>query len=155
MWTTGTRPRKSTKLLTSSNDQAASPEERDKRKSAADKKLQEVRELEQTIQQYERQARTTLDEKQRRMRANIVTEIRAAAAAKAKSAGYALVLDAAGASMNNVPLVIYQSGDNDITDEVLKQLNASAPADLPKATEKKDEEKKDEKKSDSEKSKTK
>jgi len=139
------------KLLTSANDQAVSPEERDKRKSAAEKKLLDVRELEQTIAQYDRQARTTLEEKQRRMRDNIVNEIRAVVGTKAKSAGYALVLDTAGASINNIPVVIYQNGENDLTDTVLLQLNAGAPADLPKATEKKDEEKKDEKKPDSEK----
>lgn len=143
------------KLHASANEQAVSPEERDKRKSAEEKKLLEIKELEQTITQYERQARTTLEEKQRRMRANLVNEIRAVVAAQAKSAGYALVLDTAGASINNIPVVIYQNTENDLTEAVLSQLNASAPADFSKTGEKKEEEKKNEKKLDSVKSSTK
>lgn len=130
------------KLLTAANEQTVSPEERDKRKSAAEKKLLDIKELEQTIAQYERQARTTLEEKQRRMRANLVNEIRAVVTAQAKSAGYALVLDTAGASINSIPVVVYSSGDNDLTEVVLSQLNASAPADFSKPGEKKGEDKK-------------
>lgn len=130
------------KLLASANDPAISTEERDRRKSAAEKKLLDIRELEGTIQQYERQARTTLDEKQRRMRANILSEIRAVINARAQSAGYVLVLDIAGLSLNNVPVVLYQNGENDITADILKQLNANAPPELPKAPEKKGDDKK-------------
>lgn len=140
------------KLLASAGDQALSVEERDKRKSAAEKKLLDIKELEQTISQYQRQAETTLREKGRRMQDNIVKEIRGVVSAKAKAAGYALVLDMAGVSMNNVPVVLYTNGENDLTKDVLDQLNASAPADLPKTGEKKDDGKKDEKKPDSEKS---
>jgi outer membrane protein len=142
------------KLLASANDQAVSLEERDKRKSAAEKKLLDIKELEQTISQYQRQADTTLREKIRRMQDNIVKEIRGVVNAKAKSAGYAIVLDVAGASMNNIPVVIYNNGENDLTGAILEQLNVNAPAELPKIGEKKDELKKDEKKPDSEKSST-
>jgi len=39
------------------------------------------------------------------------------------------------------PMVLYTNGDNDLTPAVLAQLNASAPADLPKTDVKKDEKK--------------
>jgi outer membrane protein len=131
------------KLLASASDQALSVEERDNRKGAAEKKLLDMRELEQTISQYQKHADQTLREKVRRMQDNIVKEIRDVVNAKAKSAGYTLVLDVAGTSMNNVPVVIYSNGENDLTKEILDQLNAGAPPDLPKASEKKDEGKKD------------
>ncbi len=120
------------KLLTSANDQAISAEERDRRKTAAEKKLVDIKELEQTIAQYERTATTTINEKKMRMRSNILTEIRTVINAKAKSVGYALVLDTAAETKDATPIVVYANNENDLTDTVLTQLNANAPVDLPK-----------------------
>ncbi|MCU0784507.1 MAG: OmpH family outer membrane protein [Verrucomicrobia bacterium] len=134
------------KLLAAANDQAVSVEERDKRKQAAEAKLRNIKETEETVVQFERQARTTLEEQKRRMRDNIVTEIRTVVNAKAKSAGFALVVDTSSESGNGTPIVLYTSGENDLTAGVLEQLNAGAPVELPKPAEKKkDEPKKDEK----------
>ena len=136
-------------LLTDANNHVLSAEERDKRMKSAEDKLKQLKETEDTIQQYERQARTTLDEQRKRMRDNLVEEIRAALSSKAKSSGYGLVLDTAAESINNTPVAIYASKENDLTETVLLQLNANAPpeplkTDEPK-TEKKDEKKKDKK----------
>ncbi len=134
-------------ILASSNDQAVSAEERDKRKKTAESKLKYLTEQKETIVQYERQARTTLDEQRRRMRDNILGEIRTVVNAKSKTAGFALVLDTAAESLNNTPSVLFSSGSHDITDDILKQLNASAPPDVLKpevaTPDKKDTEKKD------------
>ena len=123
-------------LLTSANDQAVSTEERDKRKNAAEEKLRRMKEMEETITQYERQARTTLGEQSQRMRSNILAEIRNVVNAKAKTAGYFLVVDTAAESVNNTPVFLYSSNENDITDAVLQQLNATAPADALKTDDK-------------------
>jgi outer membrane protein len=120
------------KLLDSASDTLISAEERDRRKAAAEKKLLEIRELEQTVQQYDRQANSTMQEKKRRMRDNILRDIREVVNSKAKAGGFSLVLDTAAESLNNSPVVLYSSGDNDLTDAVLTQLNSTAPADLPK-----------------------
>ena len=61
------------------------------------------------------------------MRENILTEIKAAVATQAKAAGYSLVIDAAAETANATTAVIYSNGENDLTDAVLKQLNAGAP----------------------------
>lgn len=123
-------------LLTSANDQAVSPEERDKRKGAAEEKLRRMKEMEETIAQYERQARTTMGEQSQRIRSNILAEIRNVVNAKAKAAGYFLVVDSAAESINSTPVYLYSSNENDITDAVLQQLNANAPADALKADDK-------------------
>jgi outer membrane protein len=135
-------------LLSSANDQAVSTEERDKRKSAAEEKLRRLKEMEETIAQYERQARTTIGEQSQRMRSNILTEIRNVVNAKAKTGGFSLVIDTAAESINNTPVFLYSSGENDITDSVLQQLNATAPADALKGDDKitADDKKKDGKK---------
>jgi outer membrane protein len=143
-------------LLTEANNQTLSFEEREKRKKTAEDKLKQIKDLEEQITQYERQARTTLDEQKKRMRDSIVEEIRAAVNSKAKSAGYALVIDAGAESGNGnaaagtpgTPVFLYVNSENDITEAVLSQLNAGAPAETPKTekpAEKKDDKKKDKK----------
>ena len=135
------------KLLAGANDQAVAAEERDKRKQAAEAKLKNIKESEEAVVQFERQARTTLDEQKRRMRDNIVNEIRTVVNAKAKSAGFALVVDTTAESNNGTPVVMFTSGENNMTEDVLSQLNAGAPAETPKPAEKqKEEPKKDGKK---------
>ena len=136
-------------LLTEANNQTLSLEEREKRKKSAEDKFKQMKESEDAIAQYERQARTTLDEQRKRMRDSLVEEIRTIVTGKAKSAGYALVLDTASEGVNNTPIVLYSNNENDITAAVLAQLNAGAPAETPKTEGKKagqtDEKKKDKK----------
>jgi outer membrane protein len=120
-------------LLTDANNQAISNEERDKRKKAAEDKLKEMKDDEDTISRFEREARTRLDEKRQRMRNNIVEEIRKVINAKAKAAGYALVFDSSAESANTTPFILFSNNENDLTDAVLQQLNVGAPAELPKS----------------------
>ena len=120
------------KLLEQANDQALSSDQRDKRKQAATDKLKQLQDSKAAIDQYERQAQITLSEQGQRMRDNILTEIKTAVTAKAKAAGYSLVIDAAAETANATTAVIYSSGENDLTDAVLKQLNEGAPIDLTK-----------------------
>lgn len=142
-------------LLGEANNQTLSFEEREKRKKSAEDKLKQIKDSEEAIAQYERQARTTLDEQRKRMRDSIVEEIRAAVNSKAKSAGCTLVIDAGAESGNGnaaagtpgTPVFLYVNNENDITAAVLAQLNAGAPAETPK-TEEKPTEKKDDKKKD-------
>ncbi len=124
-------------LLASANDQAVSSDERDKRKKAAEVKLKFIKDTEETILQYEKQARITLDDQKRRMRDNILGEIRALLNAKAKTGGYSLVIDTAAETPNSTPIILFSSNENDMTDAILTQLNTTAPADTPKPEEKK------------------
>ena len=136
-------------LLTEANDQTLSIEERERRKKSAEDKFKQIKDSEDALAQYERQARTTLDEQRKRMRDSIVEEIRTTVNGKAKAAGYTLVIDTMAESINNTPVVLYSNNENDITQAVLSQLNAGAPAETPKAEDKradpKDEKKKDKK----------
>jgi outer membrane protein len=137
-------------MSASINEAAISPEERDRRKKSAEDKLKAMKDLEDTIRTYERQADATLGEQKNRMRANIITEIRNVVNAKAKAAGFSLVVDSAADSANLTPVILFTNNENDITDAVLLTLNATAPTDLSKPDDslldKKDEKKKDGKK---------
>jgi len=116
------------KALDGANDQAVSADEREKRKKTAESKLIEIKELEQNLTQFDRQSRTTLEEQQRRMRDNILAEIKNVINTKAKSGSYSLVVDTAAETINKTPVVMYTNGENDLTVAVLAQLNSGAPA---------------------------
>jgi len=125
-----------TKLVAAVNDQALAAEERDKRKVSAEKKLREINEIKQSIDQFDRTSYTTLTDLQRRTQERILDEVKEVVAVQAKASGFSVVLDTA--------LLLYTSGENDLTEAVLKELNSRKPVDLP-GTEPK-EEKKEEKK---------
>lgn len=116
------------KVLDSANDAAVSIEEKDKRKKAAEAKLLEINEIEQSIKQFERSARAQISEQQRLMRDKILNEIRELINTKAKAAEYNLVIDTAAESINTTPVILFKSGQADLTDAILTQLNATAPA---------------------------
>ena len=116
------------KLLEKSDDQALSAEERAKSKTAAAEKLNEVKTAEQYIQKYDSISGAKLREKERQRRDDIVKEIHAVLDADAKAGGYTLVLDVSGESANMAPVVLYSKGVNDLTESLIKELNAGAPA---------------------------
>jgi outer membrane protein len=120
--------------LEGANDQAVSIDEREKRKKTAESKLLDIKKLEQDISQFDRQARVTLEEEQRKLRDKILVEIRGVINNKAKSAGYSVVVDSAAESINKTPVVMYNNGENDLTTAVLAELNANAPASTPGIT---------------------
>ncbi len=115
------------KLLDQANDQALSADQRDKNKQAAADKRKQLQEAKTALDQFERQAQVTMQEQQMRMRDNVLSDIKAAVTAQAKAAGCSLVIDAAAETANATTAVIYTSGENDLTDAVLKRLNAGAP----------------------------
>jgi outer membrane protein len=128
------------KLIEGTNDQAISGEERDKRKSAAEKKLIEIKEIEQTIKLFDQNSRENLGTQQRRMREKILDEIKELVSSKGKSGGYSMVLDIAAETPNQTPIVLYNNGENDLTTEVLTQLNSTAPTGALAPTETKEKE---------------
>lgn len=130
------------KLAASASDQAVSQDERDKRKKLAEDKMKYLRDQDDVIKQYRQQATTTLDEQKRRMRDNIVGEIRTIVNGRAKAASYTLVIDVSAESLSNAPVILFSNGENDITASVIEELNKTAPAGTPKPDEKKPNEKK-------------
>jgi outer membrane protein len=120
------------KLLESVDDPAISTEERAKRKQAAADKLKQLQESKTAMEQFERQAQSTISDQRMRMRNDILAEIKKAVADKATAGDCTLVLDTAAQTVDETPVIVFSGGENDLTDEVLKQLNAGAPPDLPK-----------------------
>lgn len=126
------------KLIDDSNNQAISADERDKRKKSAEAKLMEVQEIERNVKQFRTQTSTTLEEQKRRMREEILRMLREVIATHAKKNGYTHVFDTAAESISQTSFMIYSNGQNDMTDEVLAEINANAPAETAKADDKAD-----------------
>ncbi len=115
------------KLLAAANDQTVTAEERDKRKTAAESKLLEIKTAENTVQTFARNAQEQIESQKKRMRDTILQEIRTAITAKAKAQAFTIVVDVTGETALGTPFVLYTSGENDMTDDILKQLNVAAP----------------------------
>jgi outer membrane protein len=120
------------KLLSQINDPVISNEERDRRKLTAEEKLKQLQGSKTAIEQFERQAQSTLGEQRQRMREKFLGEIKTAVNAKAKLENFALVMDSAAETVNGTLAVVYNNGQNDITETILSQLNAGTPIDVTK-----------------------
>lgn len=116
-------------LIDSSNDQAVSAEERDRRKKSAETKLLDLQEIEKSVKQYESQARTSIGAMEKRMRDKIVEEIREVVNRLSTSGGYAYVFDSAAVTAYQTPIILFSDGRNDLTDALIKEINATAPPD--------------------------
>jgi outer membrane protein len=119
------------RLVDGANDQALAAEERTRRRAEAERKVLEIREIEQSINQFDRTTRQNLEDQSLRMRSRILTRIREVIDVKARAGNYTFVLDTAAQTVNRTPFVLYTTGENDLSDSVLSDLNAAAPISLP------------------------
>ena len=132
------------KQVTDANDQAVSAEEREKRKKGLESKLKELKDGDETLKQFVSRSDAQLEQQMRRMMEEVLSEIKAAVAAKGKAGGYTFVVDSSAKSLSNAEIFLYNSGDADLTAAVIEQLNAAAPPE-PAAAPEKPVEKKDKK----------
>ncbi len=101
--------------------------EKAKRQQQVADKQRAFQQLQQSIQSAQNSARQDLELELRKVRKRIIEEIQQVVAAKAKAKGYGLVLDKSGQSAAIAPIVVFSVDGNDLTEEVLEQLNLSAP----------------------------
>jgi outer membrane protein len=119
------------RLVDGANDQALAAEERTRRRAEAERKVLEIREIEQSINQFDRTTRQNLEDQSLRMRSRILTRIREVIDVQARAGNFTFVLDTAAQTVNRTPFVLYTTGENDLSDSVLSDLNAAAPITLP------------------------
>ena len=110
------------------DDQALSSDERDKSKKLAQDKYVDLQNIQQAIEQYNQSAELKLRQKQNDKTEELLKEINGVLSNIAKTKGYSLVLNTSGKTIENVPAVVFSTGENDITDAVIKELNSAAPA---------------------------
>ena len=119
------------KLLEAAADTAISETERAKRKKTAEDKERNLKDMDNALKTWMRSADAQVQEKKRNLREKILTEIRSYIEARAKAGGFIAVLDSSSESLSNAPILLYNGGLTDLTDELLKQLNATAPPPTP------------------------
>ncbi len=115
------------KLIDSTTDPVISSEERERRKKSAESKLLDLQDIERSIAQFNRDTTERLELQKRRMRDEIIRKIREVVNSRARAGSYSLVLDVSGESINQVPVVLFSSGQDDMTDGILGEMNAGAP----------------------------
>ena len=91
---------------------------------AAVAKLKELKEMEVGILQFEQKVRSDADEESRKLRGELLVEMRKVIDVKAKAGNYSMVVNISGENAAGIPDVLYSTPDDDITKEVLTELNA-------------------------------
>lgn len=108
------------------------PELSKNKKTEEAKELQskalDLRKQEVALNEFQHQRETDLQKKAVDMRNSIVQEIKVLVDAKAKSAGYDLIFDTSGSSLNGVPVVSYANPAYDFSDAIIAELNKDKPA---------------------------
>jgi Skp family chaperone for outer membrane proteins len=114
------------------NEEANKPELTEKAKAEKAKvlneKLQALGTLQREIQEFQQTRERQLSEQSVRSRNSLVEEINKVIGDKVKAAGYDIVLDKSGQSLNAVGVVIFSRDSFDFTNDVVTELNKSKPA---------------------------
>ena len=100
---------------------------KDKLAKARDEKVQEARNLDREIAEFRQTRERQLQEQFLRMRKDIIDDIMKVVNEKVKAAGYDVVFDKSGASMGQIPVVLYSRADLDFSNDIVTTLNKNAP----------------------------
>jgi len=130
-----------TKLREEQEKTEYTPEVREQKKKAVQEKLSETQKAQRDLEEYQHSHQQILDQQRDRMRQTILGEIKDVISKEAKDAGYTLVFDKSGNTLNGIPTVVYSQDSMDITDDIIKKLNKNQPktTETPKPEQKKSE----------------
>jgi len=113
------------------NDEANKPELSEKAKAekvkALNEKLQELGVMQREVQEFQQTRERQLSEQSVRSRNALVEEINKVINDAVKAAGYDLVFDKSGQSLNAVNVLVHSKDSFDFTNEVVSKLNSEAP----------------------------
>jgi outer membrane protein len=122
------------KLKKEAGDPIMSPDARQKKAIEFEEKAKELRALEQEIGEAQNRRSSQLKQEDMSIRKGIYDEIIVVVKDKSKAEGYDFVFDKSGMSLSTVPVLIYYKDAVDITDQIVVELNKTAPAATPAAT---------------------
>ncbi len=125
--------REVTELREQASNPALSTGEKDRLSAEADRKLDELRKMDQNIQTFGQTAQRTITERQMTARENIIKELSDIIARIARERSYDLVLDSVARSKNDTPIILFNSGRDDLTDEIIRVANQGAASSVPPA----------------------
>lgn len=123
--------KKSMEEINKMNQEVEKPElskdGKDRLKKQLDEKVGEARSLDREIAEFRQTKERQLQEQFLRMRKDIIEDIMKIITEKVKAAGYDLVVDKSGASLGQVPVVLYSRPDLDFSNDIITTLNKNAP----------------------------
>ncbi|HMP89170.1 MAG TPA: OmpH family outer membrane protein [Kiritimatiellia bacterium] len=111
-------------LRAQAQNPALNDDARNQRRSEAEDKLVEVREMESRIRRLEESAQRRIDEQSRRARKRLVEEINSMIRDYALLKGYTAIIDHSGESLNGVPTVVFYNPKLDITADIITLVNS-------------------------------
>lgn len=114
-------------LRAEAQNKALTDEARDKKREQAEDKLTEVIEYENTIREKAAARKKQIEGEGRKMHGELSKAVKSAVQACAAKGGYGLVLESGGLLANGLEPVLYADPAMDITDEVIRLLNAGRP----------------------------
>lgn len=89
----------------------------------ADENMVEMRRLEQRIKEYNESQQKLLDEQTRRIRGNLIDEIRERIRRYATDNGILMILDRSQVDDGGVPAVLFRDDTVDLTTEIINEIN--------------------------------
>jgi len=114
------------------NDEANKPELSEKMKAektkALNEKLQSLGTLQREVQEFQQTRERQLSEQSVRSRNALLEDINKVIADKVKAAGYDLVIDKSGQSLNAVGVVVFSRDSFDFTSDIIAEINKTAKA---------------------------
>lgn len=104
-----------------------SKEGKDKLSKQRDEKVQEARSLDKDIAEFRQTKERQLQDQFLRMRKDIIDDIMKVVTDKVKAGAYDIVFDKSGASMGQIPIVLFARSDIDFSNDIISALNKDAP----------------------------
>ena len=114
-------------MIKAMQDSRLAAAERSKRQQQVQTKQKELQQMQDAIRGFRERTQKDLELDMRKAREQIMEEIQQIVSAEAKKRKLNLVLDHAARSAAIAPIVIFTDGENDLTEQVLRQLNLSDP----------------------------
>ena len=114
-------------MIKAMQDPRLAAAEQSNRQQQVQTKQKELQQMQDAIQGFRERTQKDLELDMRKAREQIMEEIQQIVSTEAKKRKLNLVLDEAARSAAIAPIVIFTDGENDLTEEVLRQLNLSDP----------------------------
>jgi Skp family chaperone for outer membrane proteins len=104
-------------------EEEISEAERTDVRTEADENMVEMRRLEQRIKEYNQSQQKLLDEQTRRIRGNLIEEIRERIRKYAIDNGILIIIDRSQVDDTGVPAILFRDDNVDITAEIINEIN--------------------------------
>ena len=114
-------------MIKAMQDPRLAAAEQSNRQQQVQTKQKELQQMQDAIRGFRERTQKDLELDMRKAREQIMEEIQQIVSTEAKKRKLNLVLDEAARSAAIAPIVIFTDGENDLTEEVLRQLNLSDP----------------------------